>query len=116
MAAAVFTLVPETRLGDKATVQKAGNLLAWTGTITLTPGDTYTTGGNSFASKKGPEDMLKGIGAGTVLHFFVEGATVQWDNTAKKLKVTTGTTPIAEVTNGAVLTTLNNARVTIIGR
>lgn len=117
MAAAVFTLVPSTKLVDaRGGVQKAGGLLVFAGTLSLTPGDTYTTGGNAFATNKGPEDFLKIIGAGQVLSFIVGGATVQYDASTKKLKVTTGTTPIAEVANGAVLTTLNGAPVTIIGR
>ena len=116
MAAAVYTLVKGTDLADQATVQKQGSLLLWTGTMTLTPGDTYTTGGNLFATNKGPEDVLKSIGAGKVIEVRVEGAVVAYDRTAKKLKVNTGTVPVAEVANGAVLTTLNGARVTILGR
>lgn len=117
MAAAVYSLVPSTDLADaRGGVVKAGGFLIFVGTITLTPGDTYTTGGNAFATNKGPEDVLKRIGAGKVIDFRIEGATVAYDRSAKKLKVNTGTTPVAEVSNGAVLTTLNGARVTIIGR
>lgn len=113
--AATYALNPSTKLADaRAGVVKSGGLLAWVGTLSAS--GTYTTGGDTFPTNGSPEDVLKRIGAGQVLAIEINGASAQWDSANKKLKLFTGTIPLAEIASGAALSTLNGASVVIWGR
>ena len=56
---------------------------------TLTFAGSYATGGDTFASGQNLEDYARRLGAGKVLAVLTpaRGNTLEWDATAKKLKV-----------------------------
>lgn len=112
--AATYALVPSTKLADRPGVIGVGGLLLWVGTITAS--GTYTTGGDTFPAGGSPEDVLKRIGAGQVLDIRIGGIVCEWDATNKKLKINTGTVPVAEIASGAALATVTGRQVVITGR
>lgn len=113
--AATYALVPTTLLADaRGGLIGMEGLFAWCGTLSAS--GTYTTGGDTFPTGGNPEDKLRVLGAGKVVGIEVNGASAQWDAVNKKLKLFTGTIPMAEIASGAALATLNGAQVIIWGR
>lgn len=67
-------------------IQSLGSVLGLLGTITFS--GSYATNGDVFTTGKTLEDRLKRIGLGKVLYVCpVRGYGLEWDATAKKLKV-----------------------------
>lgn len=113
--AATYALVPSTQLAaERGGVLDAGGMLVFVGTLSAS--GTYTTGGDTFPSGGSPEDVMKRIGAGRVLGIHIDGAVAQWDEVNKKMKLTTGTVPVAEIAGAAALASLNGAKIIIFGR
>lgn len=98
----VFT--PTTLLPEGQGLASGGGYFELFGTLTAS--GSYATGGDTFATGKNPEDLLKRVGAGRVLWVDVGGGwAARWDATAKKLLLyVSGGTEVSAAAYAAGLT------------
>jgi len=86
--ALVFNKTP--KLPEGGNFIKLGNAFLIVGTLTFT--GSYAAGGDVFTAGRGPEDIMKQIGAGRILAVLsdMRGHTPEWNDTTKKLLFYTG--------------------------